>query len=334
MKNIFILIYCCLVGSLNAQDIHLSQFYHAAPLMNPALTGVFAEDIRFTGMYRQQWGSVPVPYTTFLGAFDQKYYPGFLKTGFFGIGGNLAFDEQGDSHLSNIQLTLSGAYIQPLNEENFISVGFQAGMVQRAFKEDKLTFNNQYNGDIFVPTAATGETFSGLKVSKIDFSAGINYHFQMQDNRSRLDAGVALYHITKPEFSFYSNGGVPLSMRLPVYVKTTLQMSPKLDLKLFSWWQLQSPYREWVAGGGARYIISDQPGKCYAASLLGSYRFGDAAIMAGELEFNQWRLGVSYDWNTSPFEVATNGKGGPEFFVQYLITKVKPLKSYKACPIF
>ena len=334
MKNLNFLFFICLITNLSAQDIHFSQFYHAAPLMNPALTGVFPEDIRFTGMYRQQWGSVPVPYTTFLGAFDQKFYPGFLKTGFFGLGGNIAYDEQGDSHLSNMQLSLNAAYVQPLNEENFISVGFQLSLAQRSFKEAELTFNNQYNGDVFVPTAATGETFSSLKVAKPDFSAGINYHFQNEDSRTRLDLGAALFHLSKPTFSFYSNGGVPLSLRMPVCGKSFIQVAPKIDLRVYTLFQWQKPYSELVTGSGVRYILSDQPGKNYAVSLLASYRWGDAAIVAGELEFNQWLLGVSYDWNTSPFEVATNGKGGPEFFVQYLITKVKPLKTYKACPIF
>lgn len=324
----------CLPLFLGAQDIHFSQLNRLDPALNPALVGVFAEDMRFTGVYRRQWGSVPVPYTTFLGAYDQKYYPRFLGKGYFGLGGLLAYDKQGDSQLTSIQLTLQAAWIQPLNEQQFLSAGFQMGFMQRSFDPDQLTFNNQYNGDVFLPGSPTGELFPRLTSGGMDLAAGLNYHFQWNGSRTAVDIGAGAYHLTRPVFHFYDVGGIPLSLRFPAYAKGMVQIAPRLDIRLHAWMQHQSPYMEITAGGGVRYILSATPGKYYALSVVGSYRMGDAAISAAELEYNHWRMGVSYDWNTSPFEVATRGRGGPELFVQYLIKKVEPLKVFKACPIF
>ena len=49
---------------------------------------------------------------------------------------------------------------------------------------------------------------------------------------------------------------------------------------------------------------------------------------------NELQVGISYDVNTSAFHTVTDRKGGPEFSVIYIITHVKPLSQFKACPIF
>ncbi len=49
---------------LCAQDIHLSQFMETPILRNPALIGLFRGDVRFQGVYRNQWNSVTIPYQT------------------------------------------------------------------------------------------------------------------------------------------------------------------------------------------------------------------------------------------------------------------------------
>ncbi len=38
--------------------------------------------------------------------------------------------------------------------------------------------------------------------------------------------------------------------------------------------------------------------------------------------------------NNSPFEIATEKKGGLEVSLQYIITEVKPLRDYRSCPVY
>ncbi len=63
-------------------------------------------------------------------------------------------------------------------------------------------------------------------------------------------------------------------------------------------------------------------------------RLGDAVIPAVQYEFGDWTVGLSYDWNTSDFETATNGRGGMEVAVVYRAQPVPPPKQFKSCPIF
>src|SRR5438552_1845295 len=50
----------------SAQDIHFSQFYDNAILRNPSLTGIFSGEYKVGLDYRSQWGSISVPYNTFM----------------------------------------------------------------------------------------------------------------------------------------------------------------------------------------------------------------------------------------------------------------------------
>src|SRR5678815_5034661 len=50
--------------TVQAQDLHLSQFYETPLLRNPALAGIFTGDVRVNAVYRDQWNSVTSGYRT------------------------------------------------------------------------------------------------------------------------------------------------------------------------------------------------------------------------------------------------------------------------------
>lgn len=54
--------FACL--TMYSQDFHFSQFNETPDLVNPALTGV-SNIMRASIIYRDQWRSVTVPYTTY-----------------------------------------------------------------------------------------------------------------------------------------------------------------------------------------------------------------------------------------------------------------------------
>jgi hypothetical protein len=91
---------------------------------------------------------------------------------------------------------------------------------------------------------------------------------------------------------------------------------------------------ETIAGGGIRQILTTGPGVDMAVQLSLALRFGDAWIPALQLEYNNWTVGVSYDYNTSPFDIATRSRGGIEIAVIYRNLPAPPMKTFKSCPIF
>ena len=98
--------------------------------------------------------------------------------------------------------------------------------------------------------------------------------------------------------------------------------------------QFQGSYKEIVIGAGPKFYLNQDRGKNFAVGLYGMYRFRDAIAPALHLYINELQLGISYDVNTSPFHVVSDRKGGPEVSLIYILSKVKPLSQFKACPIY
>ncbi len=339
MKKALLLFYCVLLGHLcGAQDIHFSQYYNTPLNINPALTGVFLGDMRFVGNYRSQWQSVPVPYLTFSGSFDMKYFHRKFENGYFAVGGIFNIDQAGDSELSLSQLNVSATYTQILSDFASMTAGFQFGGGQRSFKMDKLKFENQYNGDIYDPTLDPREPFRSTNTGFIDISTGLNLFLRSDDGKSRANIGVGAFHLNRPKRNFYDQEDIRLPMRFSIYGFGQQQFSDNMAYLAQAMGQLQGPYAELVVGGGVQYQLNKNKGKELALQLTTAFRFsgeiGDAIIPTFEVHYQAWRMGLSYDINISDFKTATGGQGGPELSIIHIITKVKPVKNFKACPIF
>ncbi len=325
----------------NAQDIHFSQFQFSPMNINPALTGVFPQDIRFSGIYRKQWQSVTVPYLTFSGAYDGKFFHKISENGFFGAGIIFNYDKQGygrfgGPELKLTQLTLSGSYTQRLNDYNYLTAGLQVGTINRAFGVEGLQFENQYNGDVFDPDLDSREDFDKTSITFLDYSTGLNWHLQTDAGLS-LNAGVGIFHLATPKQNFYNQTESRLPMRYAVNVIGKTPISPLLNIQFTILYQRQGVYSEILSGAAVEYKINVTRGKELSVQIGTNYRYAgesDAVIPTFGVNYLFWQLGISYDVNISQFKEATNGSGGPEIAIVYTITKVKPPKTFKACPIF
>ncbi|MCB0642736.1 MAG: PorP/SprF family type IX secretion system membrane protein [Phaeodactylibacter sp.] len=321
---------------LSAQDIHFSQFYHAPLTLNPALTAADTMDYRLTANYRGQWYSALVPYLTFGAVYEQKFKIGTDGKQSFGLGLTFSYDAAGDAKLSLAQFSAHGSYIYKLDAENFVSGGLQIGLAQRSFDPQTLTFDNQFNGDIFDPGRPTNESFTKTNNFFADFGIGLNYHGQKIDRRSKFDAGVGLFHVNRPDQSYLPGDKAPLPMRWSLYLMPDIQLTDIWDLTLAGTAQLQSTYFEALAGAGVRFHLNRQRSQELAVQLGAGYRFnsfGDAVIPTIVIYYQGWTFGISYDVNISGFQAATNRNGGPEVAVRYAINRVDPVP-YKLCRLF
>ena len=326
--------YCVFVSwSLSAwgQDLHFSQFNRNPFLLNPAMAGAFDGDWRAAGMVRSQWGSVPVPYLTTTLLTDAKLKD--FGNGILGGGLSIDYDRAGDADLSHLRVGLTAAYTRQLSDQWFLSGGLQGTMVQRAFEADQLTFAEQYNGDIFDPTLP-GESFVQQQATALTVAGGLNLHFQLPDRRTKVDLGAGAFNLNQPVYQFTAVDAPATGARYSGYALAAVQVAERLDLVAQVLYSTQTSYREGLGGGGIRYHLNTTPDQETSLQLTGSYRLGDAVIPALELRYRMWLAGVSYDINTSSLNRATSGRGGPEFFVQYILTRVKPPTGLKVCPIF
>ncbi|MEY4903689.1 MAG: hypothetical protein RLZZ292_1504 [Bacteroidota bacterium] len=329
---------------LSAQDIHFSQYYNSPLNLNPAFTGMIAEDIRYSGIYRSQWFSVGNSFldtyqTTSL-AYDKKLNTRAIKAGVLGIGGVLNYDRSGDSRMTNAKLGLSASLTKRIGEYTLLSAGLQMGLLQRNYSSRNLTFDAQYNGalGIFDGGIPTGENFRDYNIWAFDLGAGVNLRYQLKDKRSKLDFGVGFFHPHKPLFTFEpTSNNIILPIRFTVHSLISIKASKRIDGVVQLAGQSQGSYNEFMAGGGVRYYLSLKKYDTKSIFFGAHYRFAereDAVYPTVELWTEQWHAGVSYDITLSKFFQANARRGGPEVSFTYLITKVKNLKSSKNCPIF
>lgn len=314
--------------------MHFSQFYNAPLSLNPALCGAFDGDRRFAATYRNQWGSVPVPYETFFGAYGQKVFQPWLGDNWLGLGGAFTYDQAGDAALSWLQLAIISSFNWKAGDGHVLSSGLQLRFGQRALEPGQFNFADQFTDNFFDPGAPTAESFASTSSGYFSLGAGLNWFYQPEDTRTRAWAGLGATHLNQPSISFLGEGNVEVPLLFNFHASGILEMTARWDLAVNLLGQGQGAYREIIGMAGGRYHLSLEKGRELALLLGAGYRLSDALVGYLEVFYANWRFGLSYDVNTSPFIAATNRNGGPEFSVQYVISHVKPPKEFKACPIF
>ncbi len=312
-----------------AQDIHFSQTYMNPQHQNPALTGIFEGDQRASIQYRSQWETVPVQYRTIAAGFESKIMA--RTANMLSAGLLLQRDQAGDGGLSWTQVGLHINAAHALSTQQILSVGLGAAMVQRKVDISGLTFNNQWDGDIYDPSRPSNETLNNNTGIKASIFAGVNWHFRLQQNsRTVVDAGVSAAHLNRPNLSFKEDGINQLPIRYLTYAQSYIQANEQLDYLVFAQLQWMQKAMNPLVGAGIRYWLTDE----YAFQTALALRTGDAVIPSVAIQRKQWTVGLSYDVNISQFKVATNRRGGFEIAVIYTAAPVKPIKEMKVCPVF
>lgn len=352
-RNIFVWVALFLPGVAGlAQDLHYSQFYGAPLHLNPSLTGIFDGDVRLMGQYRNQWAQVPVGYTTYTGAVDVKFFNKNVSDGFAALGIGYNHDQAGFADLRLSNFNLNGAYTKRLSNRFYGSLGGQLGFGARKWEADQVTYDNQYDAQqgTFNPDNPNGEAPSQQKLNYGDFGLGFNLRYQVKESyeqidtstgqRTKLDFGMGLFHLNRPNQFFTSLGPIKLPMRLTPYILADLQISKRFDLIANVAAQFQSSYRQYLGGLGLRYYINPKRNEEFSIQLGGTMRFdaltNDSAIYpAAEARYKKLRVGFSYDVNLSKFNTLTEkgGVGGPELFIHYIFKSYKPVSFKPNCPL-
>jgi type IX secretion system PorP/SprF family membrane protein len=318
-----------------SQDIHYSQYNSSPQNLNPAQTGLFDGDWRFVGNYRSQWSAIPVPYKTFSLASDTRLKTK-LKNDVPGVGLIINNDKSGDSRFGTSQIFVSGSYIKKLTTDsaNFISVAIQPGITTKSFDVNKLTFDNQYDGDRYNANLTSGESFSKTRITYFDLGAGLAYLWRKND-RMIVNVGLSAFHLNRPKQSFFDNDEIRLDVKTTVSGIAEIPVSAKLDVLPSFMYQRQGKFNETLFGVFGKYYLKPIDGKPTAVSLGGFYRMKDAFIVKANMDYRSFNVGISYDVNISKLTAATNRRGGFEISIIYIFKKAVPFIAKKrVCPIY
>ncbi|MBX3164628.1 MAG: PorP/SprF family type IX secretion system membrane protein [Bacteroidetes bacterium] len=317
-----------------AQDIHFSQFDGSLLNISPAFTGFFNGDYRIGGIYRSQWQSVPVKYSTFSMNGEARLQPKKMERDMIGVGLLFNSDKAGDAAYGTTQLYLSGSYIFLCKPDSslLISFGANMGWVQVGFDFGKMTFDNQYDGYQYNRTLASGEQFNYTRDNLFDANVGAAAQY-IVNPKHRFVYGVSFQHITNPTISYYGNDLSRLTYKFSNYLCYGRVMNDKTDLITEGLVNFQGKYYELIPQLSLKYFFSRAENK--AVSFGASYRTRDAVIARLGYTDKTLQGGIAYDINVSNFNAATNRRGGFELFLNYVI-KLKPsfIARKRYCPIF
>lgn len=311
--------------NLSAQDLHFTQF-EASPLtINPAFAGNFSGQARVAAIYRDQWQSVTIPFTTYAASVDAPLVRNPLATGYFAGGLQVYRDKAGDGGLTNFSTLGSLAYHKFLGTGKdgepykTLSVGFQAGYTQQSVDISKLYFDDQYQSGSF--SGASTESLNN-KINYFALNAGIAWAHAPTDNFS-YSLGIGANNLNQPgnALAKEQHDHVGLGIRYTAQAGAIWNTSERFSLRPAVLYQLQTTAYELIAGNEFSYIIGNPEAEPSATRIFagGWYRNGDAAMASAGMEIKGLRIGLSYDYNVSALKTASNGNGGFEVSLRYII---------------
>lgn len=320
MKRIIYILWLMLqVQFILAQDIHFSQFFAAPLQMNPANTGNFTGIWRIGLNYRDQWGSVTIPYRTYDLYSDIVVKPKGAHNK-LGLGGFVLNDVAGDGELTTTKAFGSAAYHLRLSEDDSykLSIGMSGGIVQKQIDFTKLTFDSQWDGYSFDPNLSNNESNIADKLDYLDFSIGALLTASPYLNE-RYYLGVAAHHVNEPEESFYDVANT-IGMRVTVNAGAFFPVNNVINLNPQILFSTQKQAREIILGANASFALSDEgQGKTFFAGAW--YRYADAAYLLMGLSMANITFSASYDFNFSGLTVASKTFGGLELALVYTLAK-------------
>lgn len=309
-----------------AQDVHFTQFDAAPLIVNPAFTGAFNGQYRASAIYRDQWRSVTVPFKTIGASFDMPVVHDLSIDDYLAAGVQFYSDRAGDGNLSNTSVLGSVAYHKFLGSGAFgankvISVGLQGGYTQKSIDLSKLYFGDEFVNGTFQP--GTSQEYPGLnnKVNYFTVNAGVSYSQAISQNFG-ISLGLGANNLNQPQESMQKkkNSEVGLGIRYTGQAGAIWYTNERFSIRPGVLYQTQSTAAEIVGGSEFNYALNNPEFQSMATSVFvgGWYRSSDAAMITAGIEHKGFRLGVSYDYNTSDLNDASGGNGGFEISLRYI----------------
>lgn len=305
---------CCCANRMIAQDIHFSQYFYSPLNLNPAVTGLFEEDCRFTAIYRSQWSSIQVPFVTMSASYEMKKNIG---DDILGLGGMLFNDRSGTVRFEQNSIYLSGSYQKRFNE-NLLSFGLQPGFIQKRIRND-LTFDEDYDnsaGDFNAGYSSGEQSTLPPPVNYFDINAGLAWKAKL--GKFHYTIGGSAFHLLEPSESFLEKDDVNLIRKFGLHADVLFLIKEgRYALNPSFMLMNQGKFSEAVMGmsiltnfGGKKLDV----GAFFRKTSVNT----DAAIIAAGLGWDNLKVGLSYDVNISSLINATESYGGFEIGLIYV----------------
>ncbi|MBE7178908.1 MAG: PorP/SprF family type IX secretion system membrane protein [Mucilaginibacter polytrichastri] len=304
-----------LPGRSQAQiDPHFSQYYAYPLWLNPALTGVINGDLRINANYRNQWGSISNAYST--AAVSADYRPNER----IGLGLTILNQSAGDVGFNYFNALGSFSYGILVSQDGYhhVNFGVQAGLINRSFDMNKAQFGSQYDPEMgYNGSMPSYENFMMTNTTVFDANAGIFYYDGNPMKTANVFGGLSVAHLSRSRDPFSADMSMKMPMRYTFHGGVRIKASDFIDVIPNALYIRQQKAEE--KGLGAYTQIKFPGNNELIAGAM--YRFKDAAVASVGYHFNDFVMGMSYDFNTSSLNRASLGRGGLELSLSYMIRK-------------
>ena len=303
-----------------AQDIHFSQVDADPVLLNPAYSGFYEGLGRFGVVYRNQWASVSVPFSTLAASGEMAVWRGGGRRG-LSVGGTLFADKAGTLNYGTVSGHLSTAYYQALNRSgsSVLSVGVEVGWAQSGFDPSQAQMEQ------------AGEGFEVRKIQYPLLAAGLAWYWQPTPD-FHLKAGLSLRNLNRPNISYMKLDETYLARRYSLFARAEYRCWQSISLLPVLMSQVQGKHREVVFGGDVKWYIEEGGSREVSLRAGVAMRAADALIANLMLEYNSLLFTFSYDANISGLAVASGGMGAFEAGLVYRLAKGNKKTKALKCP--
>jgi type IX secretion system PorP/SprF family membrane protein len=327
-----------LATSLNAQDLHFSQFFNSPLTTNPANTGFIPDgDYRLGINYRNQWSAImTVPYNTMSAYGDVQVLRNKFETGWIGLGGVVLRDVAGSGNLTSTKVYGSVAYHQLISSGSLLSLGFNVGWANKQINVTNLKFPDQFDGKFFDNKLPTGVVLANNNISYLDVQAGLNYAY-FPNEKTYVNAGFSAQHLNTPRESFFDSEP-SADNRVPVryigFLNGSFKLNDQVILNPNVYVTTQAKAYEFVLGANAHYNLTGDGEYLLIAGLY--YRSGDAVIPMIGLGYKDYAFSFTYDATISTLKNYNNTRGAFEFSLvkQGMFDTYKGNRHQTMCPSF
>lgn len=324
---------------LQAQDALFSQFLNTKSLLNPALQSSSNGPVDLHFNFREQGGAISngLPIQTILAEANFNFKG--LGEDKFSFGINLLSDKGGQGHVGKNMSFLNFSYQKKLTGnysrigEHYLGFGTQIGGGQYTVGWDRFWFGNQFNrefgfidGSIDSGEPAINASAVGRSGLIYDINAGASWYANFSEGLSAY-CGVAAYHLTSPNISFFDDKVERLAYRYNIHGGANIKMSELLRLspQLILIRQMQST--QFVLGSDIGIDNDDASEFAVKIGAYGRIVNGinnvsfEALILTFNIHYNRIRFGFGYDITTSPVAKYNGRRGSWEFNFGYQIEK-------------
>jgi len=329
-KKVFWLLIVCVTiaynSSVKAQDPHFSQFFANPIYTNPAFAGS-AVCPRVGISYRDQWPSLGA-FKTFSAAYDQ-YFDAISG----GIGVYIMSDKQSDFYRVNSAELIYSLRLR-LNRDITLNLAVQADITNHSLDWNQLIFPDMIDtryGHIYSTTLAqkpdeTSKTYFDVGAGAVVFSE--NWY-----------AGIAAVNLLRPDEGFISYNRLPIKFTANAGMKFNLRRDTRRTNAFFGQpvispniiYQHQGKFNTLNYGAyldWSPFIF----GAWFRQSM--SFKNRDALVLLFGLEWNNYKIGYSYDITVSSLSNVSGGAHeislGAKFPCPQKHKKIRAIK----CPSF